>query len=114
MGYGFYDKDGTPLGLLEWTRKHEQFDYRQVAFTTVEEDTEISTVWLGADHQFAPNGPPLIFETMVFSSDPLIRDALDGETERYTTLHEAKQGHEAMVLRVRQAILDAKERMAQA
>lgn len=56
--------------------------------------TRISTVFLGSDHQYL-DGPPLLFETMVFGGP------MDGEMERYTTLEQAEQGHKAMVDRVK-------------
>ena len=56
-------------------------------------DTRISTVFLGLDHSFG-DGPPLLFETMVFGG------ALDGEMDRYTTWEDAKQGHKEMIKKV--------------
>lgn len=55
---------------------------------------EVSTVFLGIDHQFG-DGPPLLFETMVFGGD------LDEEMDRYSTWEDAEHGHAAMVERVR-------------
>lgn len=55
----------------------------------------ISTVFLGLDHQFG-DGPPLLFETMVF---PGTEPGLDIACERYSTRAEALAGHEAMVKR---------------
>jgi hypothetical protein len=59
----------------------------------------ISTVFLGLDHNHSQQGPPLLFETMVFGG------LLDGETERYATWEDAERGHQALCLRVR-ATLD--------
>ena len=51
----------------------------------------VSTVFLGVDHQFY-GGPPLLFETMIFSHhDP--RHEADESTWRYTTWEEAEAGH---------------------
>ena len=59
----------------------------------------VSTVLLGIDHNFEEDGPPLIFETMVFA-----REGKDGninygelEMERYSTIQEARDGHKRMV-----------------
>ncbi len=71
---------------------------RTVCKTKVEE-IEISTVFLGLDHQYG-EGPPLLFETMVFGGK------LDEEQERYSTWDEAEKGHEGMVERVKAAIND--------
>jgi predicted cobalt transporter CbtA len=53
----------------------------------------VSTVWIGIDHRFGDDGPPLIFETMVFN-----RAEGWGELdcERYSTEAEAVAGHAAM------------------
>lgn len=51
----------------------------------------ISTVFLGADHNWSRVGPPLFFETMAF---------LDGDSadcRRTSTWLEAERMHEAMV-----------------
>lgn len=53
----------------------------------------MSTVWLGIDHSFG-SGPPLIFETMVFSSKD---DFHDLDCERYSTETQALAGHARMV-----------------
>lgn len=52
----------------------------------------ISTVWLGMDHQFGA-GPPLIFETMIFTDD----ENLDTWCDRYATEAEAAAGHRRVV-----------------
>lgn len=50
-------------------------------------------VFLGLDHSF-DDGPPLIFETMVFPSES---DYADLDCERYSTPAQAVAGHAAMV-----------------
>ena len=76
----------------EWGEWFEKAD-RAVAKTKIGKAL-VSTVFLSLDHQWG-DGPPLLFETLVFEG------ALDGEMERYSTLDEAKAGHEVMVRRVR-------------
>ena len=56
----------------------------------------ISTVFLGTNYQLDPEGPPHIFETMVFASD---YPEMDQECERYSTWDQAEAGHAAMVER---------------
>lgn len=91
----YYDKDGSRLSLLAWGKKLEEHDYKRVDESILDDGTWISTVWLGLNHQYG-DGPPLIFETMVFPS----KDNLDEQDmERYSTLEEAKKGHEEMVLK---------------
>jgi len=51
----------------------------------------VSTVFLGLDHSFEENEPPILFETLVFNGN------LDGEMRRYHTWEEAVKGHNNMV-----------------
>ena len=83
-----------PTDLMTWARWLEKAECR-VARETVA-GSEISTVFLGLNHQWG-QGPPLLFETMVFGGP------LDQEQERYSTWEEAETGHRAMVGRVRAA-----------
>lgn len=65
---GYYRMDGTPYNdVLEWAEDSERMskDGTQVIGDTRIWPYRISTVWLGLDYQYG-NGPPLIFETMVF------------------------------------------------
>jgi hypothetical protein len=91
----YYDRQGRPIDVTKWTRLFEDADTKIVAKTQVG-DAEVSTVWMGLDHGFG-DGPPLIFETLVFGGP------LDDEMERYSTEEQALAGHEDMVQRVRYA-----------
>lgn len=80
--------------MQEWVdvvqnRPEEKF----VAKTELDSGRVVSTVWLGLNHRFE-DGPPLIFETMVF---PQQNNWGEEDMERYSTLEEAKEGHERMV-----------------
>jgi len=59
----------------------------------------ISTVFLGLDHNYTQDGPPIVFETMVFARDEEDKSINYDELEmkRYSTVQEAKDGHELMV-----------------
>lgn len=86
----YYKLEGEtvfPSSMLEWAKSMEAPRWNQ---RTSNEDSSvtISTTFLGLDHQFG-DGPPLIFETLVFGGD------YDGEMERYSTIAEAKEGHRA-------------------
>jgi hypothetical protein len=108
-GLHHYDKDGTPLELFEWADKFEDFPYRKVANTDCGDGIHVSTVWLGLDHNFSGVGPPLIFETMVFAKRPEYA-AINNYQERYSTLDEAKAGHDRIVSGVRSgSLLQAEE-----
>lgn len=53
----------------------------------------VTTVWLGLNHQFFEEGPPLIFETMIFVENEFPGGEAFDYQERYSTLAEAKAGH---------------------
>ncbi len=92
----FYDIDGQQIELMEWAKKFESPENKLVARTVLDDGITISTVWIGIDHQFG-DGPPLIFETMVFHDEDDRPDEID--VLRYSTLEEAEQGHKNMVAR---------------
>lgn len=87
-----YDRDGKELELMEWAALLENREYKKVEQTTLQNGKVVSTVWLGLDHQFG-DGPPLIFETMVFAHKGSWSEE---DCERYTTEQEAKAGHKRM------------------
>jgi hypothetical protein len=92
-----YDFDGNPIDMWEWARLFEMSGMdRVVARTRIDEDCDVSTVWLGINHQWF-DGPPLIYETLVFGGDH------DGEMERYPNRDAALAGHDQMVALVRDA-----------
>ena len=90
----------TPTGnVTEWVAFLEAgIDNRRVDRTEVTEDVEVSTVFLGLNHQFG-DGPPLLFETLVFGGK------MDGEMCRYSTWDQAVSGHLLVVERVKVAEL---------
>ena len=59
-------------------------------------DYWVSTVFLGLDHQWKDDGPPLLFETMVFGKGPF-----NERLERCTTWEEAEVMHEKMCEEIR-------------
>lgn len=69
---------------------------RAVKQTNLGDVIDISTVFLGLDHQWG-DGPPLLFETMVFRYPSA--ESLD--MDRYPTWDDAVAGHEAIVARWR-------------
>ncbi|MDX1247536.1 hypothetical protein GHK05_20720 [Sinorhizobium meliloti] len=69
---------------------------------TETENWQVSTVFLGLDHQFG-RGPPLLFETMAFR-----KGGGDCEQcERYSTWDDAEAGHAAMVRRLQRQEVEA-------
>lgn len=89
----YYDKEGKEITLLKFGELFEDVNYRIIQQTIVDHYT-VSTIWLGVNHNWT-DGPPIIFETMVFSS--VEDDVNDQWKEMYTTLQNAKDGHEWIV-----------------
>jgi len=54
-------------------------------------DVYVSTVFLGFDHGMGLDGPPILFETMIFGGD------YDQYQERYATWEQAEAGHQGAV-----------------
>jgi hypothetical protein len=95
----YYDREGNPITMEAWCvllgRKHSEEEYGRVAITVID-DSSISTVWLGLNHNWRGN-PPLIFETMVFGGP------LNGQQWRYSSEAQALAGHDQVVAEVRHA-----------
>lgn len=108
MRYWILDADGIPQptdDVIKWGKFFESKE-RQIGY--YERDGYwVSTVFLGIDHRFMQNGPPLLFETMVFDDVREEREFPPGrkyitngnsmECERYSTKDDALIGHERHV-----------------
>jgi len=80
------------VDLLTWARWFETAD-RHVANEIVN-GYRISTVFLGIDHRFSGEGPPLLFETMVFpNGGEHLDDMQEQFCERAATWEEAEACH---------------------
>jgi hypothetical protein len=90
----YYDMEGNPMSMEEFCVLFES-ESRILARTELPGGCWVSTVWLGLDHSFG-EGPPLIFESMVFASQ---EDHTDLDCIRYATREEAEAGHSALVTR---------------
>ena len=92
-GTGNYILDGHNAvrcdNLLEWAKSFETTD-RRVALDHVGE-VEVSTVFLGLDHNFFV-GDPILFETMIFGGEH------DQDQWRHKTWDEAEAFHKQLVL----------------
>lgn len=88
--------------LLEWARWFETAD-RRVAYDVLPDGTEISTVFLGIDHNYHPQGPPLIFETMTFPPGEGRED--EQLQRRYTTWPQAEAGHREVLEEARRLLV---------
>lgn len=80
-----------PVDLMEAAKFHKDMDRRRVGRTTVYDGCDVSTVFLGLDHNWTNQGAPIVFETMVFGGP------FDQEQERYSTWAEAEAGHRLWV-----------------
>ncbi len=93
MFYILKDKQPTPAkDAQKWAEWFEKAD-RVVAKTEVK-GFEVSTVFLGIDHNSTEEGKPILFETMVF------RGKKSQDQERYHTWDEAIAGHNSIVSRL--------------
>ena len=63
----------------------------------------VSTVFLGIDHSFTLEGPPIVFETMIFADD----DWAGIDQWRYATYDEAEQGHKVACSIAEQIVAEA-------
>jgi len=90
----FYILEGhepTPVDdVLAWGNFLTDIDARRVAYTEVP-GGYVSTVFIGLDHNFTSDGPPLLFETMIFGGPHT------DYQQRYATWDEAEQGHAVAV-----------------
>jgi hypothetical protein len=85
-------REAVPTDLMTWARSFEKSD--RIVAKTDTPNGKVSTVFLGLNHNWG-DGPPLLFETMVFGG------TLDGDMDRYSTYEQAEAGHAAMCERVR-------------
>lgn len=93
----YYDLAGdgkTPVAVSDFREVSYMWDSepdpRRVAYDT-RDGICVSTVFLVMDHQFDEDGPPLLWETMVWGLDD------DQECERYSSYEEAVAGHKRLV-----------------
>lgn len=90
----YYDRQGKPLTMEQWIPLFEDSNYKIVKQDYIPDgigQIKVSTVWLGLNHSRIGEGPPLIFETLIFGGE------YDQEMYRYTTEDQALAGHEIAV-----------------
>ena len=75
--------------LMKWAKWFGTADHH-VAKTTLSNGVDISTIFLGLDHNFTGK-PPILFETMVFGGE------FDEQAERYSNWQDAEEGHKKWV-----------------
>lgn len=111
-----FDRDGTPVSAQQFEALMRRGrDYRRVAddedVVTPDGRTYwVSTIWLGVDHGLGilNDGPPRIFETMVFAGRPG-DDWSDQWCGRWSTEAQALAGHAYVVEILRTGAVAADE-----
>ncbi len=102
VAINFYDRVGESIDQWQWVELFENFDYQRVENTEVG-PYRVATNWMGFDLSIWGDGPPLIFETMVFATGT----PYDLDCRRYATEDEARAGHDELVLLLRATVQDA-------
>jgi len=105
------DHSVREVEMMEWALMFSREDRRRIAWTG-NKHKFVSTVFLGLDHRFLSNGPPLLFETMAFvdggekweSGEPRYESI---DCVRYSSWDDAETGHKAMV---RKHLIDQRTR----
>ncbi len=86
------DANNQPIeepDLIKWSRWFEEAD-RQLENTIIG-NIRISTIFLGIDHNFSSEGPPVLWETMIFGGPN------NGYQNRYSYIEDARAGHKLAV-----------------
>ena len=96
--YYILDASNRPIkaDLMAWAQWFETIGNHVVGFAQITSQVHVSTVFLGIDHNWSGNGPPILFETMVFGGER------DGEQYRFAHYDDAKDFHDGLVEGLRQ------------
>jgi hypothetical protein len=99
------DKNPVPCSSFEYSMQFEDPEKRRVAKTQLGPYT-VSTVFLCIDHNFGGEGPPVLFETMIWSDKKTDKPGEFFEFQtRYCTWKEATEGHEFVVQMIKEGQL---------
>lgn len=89
----YYGMNGEVISEDEYIKRSKADPrWRTLRYEPVD-GYEVSTVLLSIDHRFASEGPPIIFETMVFPDCEPCR--------RYSTKEQALAGHDEIIAELR-------------
>jgi hypothetical protein len=91
------DNHTVEVDLFTWANWFESGN-RTVGYTQITSEIRVSTIFLGADHRLLGEGPPILFETIVFGGP------CDNEMWRYSSWDDAETGHASAVRKVRKVI----------
>lgn len=94
----------VPVDLMTWAKWFEEnFNNRRIAQDQIG-PFFVSTVFLGIDHRFIGEGPPIVFETMVFDMRGNERQLGEEVGQwRYETYDQAERGHQIVADHARKA-----------
>lgn len=92
----FLNEDHTykPCSFQEWGQQVQRLteqNKKHVAYDVIN-GYRVSTIWLGIDHDWLNDGPPLLFETMIF-----LPNDQEEYCDRYTTWEQAVEGHQEAI-----------------
>jgi hypothetical protein len=86
------------VDVMTWAMWFETIGNRTIGYTEVTSEIHVSTVFLGIDHRHWGDGPPILFETLIFGGP------LNGQGMRYASYDDAETGHKTFVRKAREAI----------
>lgn len=96
------DANGNPVlcdDLFTWAEWFETSgESRVVQKTIVADGVQVSTIFLGIDHNWSRRGPPMIYETRVFGGP------IEGDCLRAAKRTTALKNHAAMIAKTREAL----------
>lgn len=103
MSLTYYDRKGGALTLEEWAKLHEDPEYKRVKRSFFPDGVEVSTVWLGTDHNFtrypgSTGHVPWFFETKILGGE------FDGQKIHHPSEDAAVAGHDRIVEKLRSAL----------
>jgi hypothetical protein len=104
----WFDRQGQPIDAEAANRLLGDMAYSRIARTEITSasdsniEFDVSTVWLGVNYNFTNDGPPIIFETMVFGGD----ESQDQMQWRWSTEEEARAGHAQVVTSIAATVPD--------
>lgn len=104
----WFDRQGQPIDATSANRLLGDTAYIRVARTEITSASDpsisfdVSTVWLGVNHNWADDGPPIIFEAMVFGGD----ESQDQMQWRWATEEGARAGHAEIVASIAATVPD--------
>ena len=89
--YILVNREPVEVDLMEWARWLQENENDRSVKKTKIAGTDISTAFLGVDHNFSGEGSPILFETMILGGP------YNQYCWRYSTWDEAIEGHNRVI-----------------